>query len=797
MHTPVFLSVGGKRDADFAKLVHEHLGDALAYHYLVTGEETVEFRSEIEAKIHECDLFVVFWSNDYLESEHACNELAYFRKLVEAGPGIKKQLIVVPCDANGPDIQSKWTNPITQKSSEFILGRWRNERAVAVDADENRVAQLIKRKLQHLLVLNDVLIPRGWLTDQFKHEIAQPDYLARELIFVTGHEGDGRRTSLRQFMLQSYPHRIERPVTLDSVDGPEDLLIHLMEVSALKANSRDSIFQSINDNTSTIAKEIRKLLHAARDNRSFFTIAIDRFVAVDAVTIPTWLSDVLAVFSSGNAPLIFVVTSSPVTDGLLAHYPHAGRVRIPGLEEEEMNELVHRLALEDPSPARWTAPKKELVARTSGSSPAMCKSIMRSMASEQTLDFVDQIARRAEIDFGQALGELMAHWVRYYSDKRSDVLALRVIEKLGVTSKDVLDEILLPVTDMHGPVDLYTMRDQGLVEQLSDGIYRIPPLVQRRLGDALWGHVNNDDVDMLFNAFSKKILIAKSEFGAIYASNAAVVAVRTGSPGLAPQYEQYLTLAMLFKTGLERYSNKEWTLAHQTLQRSMARLMNTTSAVDVSTQIEIARFAGLAAARCSKNQEVENSCVFLETRFSKSKRAGSASAMAKFVRGFRNRLGRHWRAAINDFEEALGLLNNERFVERQRAAIYTELASTYLRTNPPQFDDALRMARAAFEQKDVTHTLSAYVHTLVFFVFRSGRFKNIESMAEYLTEIETLLQQLHIRSAANGQDFHANRLAEYQRERRTWERNFASTGLTPKSESIPAEPFDPVELDYL
>lgn len=675
MRTPVFLSVGGKRDVAFAKRVHEHLGDALAYHYQVTGEENIEFRSEIEAKINECDVFVVFWSDDYLQSEHACNELAYFRKLVETGPSLNKQLIVVPRDANGPDIQSKWINPITQKSDEFILARWRNERAVDVNADENHVAQLIKRKLQHLLVLSDVLIPRGWLTDQFKHEIARPDYLARELIFVTGHEGDGRRTSLRQYMLQSYPHRVERPVTLDSVDGPEDLLIHLMEVAALTAHARAAIFQSIEDATSTTIKEIRKLLHTARDNKSFYTIAIDRFVAVDTVTIPTWLSDVLAVFANGNAPLVFVVTSSPVTDGLLAHYPHAGRVRVPGLEEGEMNELVHRLALEDPSPARWTAQKKQSVAVTSGSSPAMCKSVMRSMASEQTLDFVDQIAKRAETDFGQALGALMAHWVRYYADKRSDVLALRVIEKLGVTSKDVLDEILLPVTEVHGPIDLYTMRDQGLVEQLSDGIYRIPPLVQRRLGDALWGSVNDGELNSLFNAFSKKILIAKSEFGAIYASNAAVVAARTGSPNIAPQYEQYLTLAMLFKTGLERYSNKEWTLAHRTLQRSMARLINTTTTVDVTTQIEIARFAGLAAARCSKDQEVENSCVFLETQFAKSKRARSASAMAKFVRGFRNRVGRHWPVAIKDFEEALQLLENERYVERQRAAIYTELAS--------------------------------------------------------------------------------------------------------------------------
>ena len=790
MRTPVFLSVGGQQDAAFAKRVHEHLGDALAYHYQVTGEETVEFRSEIEAKISGCHVFVVFWSADYLASDHARNELAYFRKLVESN-AIEKQMVVVPCDQNGPDIQSKWTNPITQKKEEYILGKWRNERAVDINADANRVAQLIRRKLEHLQVLCEVLIPRGWLTDQFKHEIAQPDYLARELVFVTGLEGHGRRTALRQFILQAYPHRIERTVSLDSIDGPDDLLIHLMEVASLPTIARSSIFDDIKNKYSTVVKEIRKLLHEARNNKSYYVIAIDRFAGVDAVTIPIWLSEVLSVFKTGNSPLIFVVTSSPVTDPLLAHYSGAGRVRVSGLEDGEMRELVHRLTLEDPVPTRWTSEKKNAVAASSGSSPAMCKSIMRSMTSEQTLDFVDDIARRAEIDFGQSLASLMGHWVRYYANKRSDLLVLCVIEKLGVASKDALDEIMQPAVEIHGQFDLYTMRDQGLVEQLSDGIYRIPPLVQRRLGDALWGKLKTAELDHLFTAFSKKVLIAKSEYGAIYASNAVTVSIRTGEGHVAPGYEKYITIATLFKSGLDRYSNKEWALAHGNLQRAMARLLDKTAVVDLSTQIEIARFSGLAAARCSEDMDMETACVFLETKFSNTKRSASANAMAKFVRGFKSRLGLTYRDAIEKFEQALHLLESERSVERQRAAVYTELTSAYLRTQPPQFDKALRMARAAFAQKDVIHTLNALIYAMVLYVFRSGKFTSIESVSEYVTEIENSLKQLEIRSQQNGQDFHVRRQTEYQRERIAWQNHIQKIHATAD------DSFAPIELDYL
>lgn len=794
MRTPVFLSVGGKRDAIFAKEVHEKLGETLAYHFMVTGEENVKFRPEIEAKINECDVFVVFWSEDYLASLHACNELAYFRKLVESGAAPKKQLMLVPRDGSGPDIQGKWINPITQKADEFILGNWRYERAVDVASDSERVSQLIRRKLQHLDIISDILIVRGWIVDQFKSEITLPNYLARELIFVTGMEGDGRRTALRQFMQQTYPHRIERSLSLDSAEGPEDLLIHLMEVCGVSTAARNEIFDSISNQSSTLQKELRKLLHLSRDTKSYYVIAIDRFVAIDSVAIPIWLSDLLSVFGVGKSPLIFIVTSSPVNDALLTHYPHAGRVRVPGLEDEEMKELSHRLALEDPDPTRWTLQKKESVAKTSGSSPAICKSIMRGLAAEPTLDFVDEIARRAEIDFGQTLAGLMAHWVKYYQDKRSDLFALRVIEKLGVTSKDALDEILQPIVSESGAIDLYTMRDQGLVEQLSDGVYRIPPLVQRRLGDALWKSIDTRDVDALFENFSKKVLINRSEYGAIYASNAAVAVTRSGED-VGKDFERYLTVSMLFKTGLDRYTNRQWKLANRTLQRVLMRLKDNNGSVDVNSQIEIARYAGLAAARCSEKQIVDEACAFLMSKFSKTKRSQSAKAMAQFVRGFMYRIGRLYLQAITEFESALQLLNNEKHVERQRAAVFTELASTYLRTQPPQFDNALKMARAAFAEKDVTHTLNALIHALVLFVFRSGRIKNGNTATAYIEEIENHLQQLKTRSSGNGQDFHVQRTAEYERERRIWERAVASSDLTYSYSS--EEQFSPIELDFL
>jgi len=760
MHTPVFFSVGGKVDAEFAKKVHGYLGERIAYHYQITGPASVNFKDEIEAKITECKIFVIFWSSDYLKSDDACNELAFFRKLAEEESS-ERQLIIVQCGEPNLDISSKWTNPISQSKDEFVLGKWRFERAIENNADANHVAQVIRRKLQTTNIIREVMIIRGWITDQFKNEISLPGYKARELVFVTGLEGHGRRTALRQYMHQASPQRIERVASIDSVSSPEDLLTTLLEVSSTTRASQDLIYSAIEEKSTTVIKEIRKILHQTRNNKSYYVITVDRFAGVDTVTIPSWLSEVMSVFTEGDSPLVFIVTSSPVSDNVLSQYKRAGRVRLPGLEDEEVRELVHKLSLEDPEPKRWTEKDKSLLASSCGNSPALCKSIMRNLASEPNLDFVSQIAERAIIDFSQSMAALMAHWVNFYKRRESDLFALMIIERLGVVSKMALDEIMEPIVKRSGEFDLYTLRDQGLVEQLSDGIYRICPLVQRRLGDALWGVHRGKEVNELFANFKGKNLIANTDCGPIYATNFVAAALRSDMKEVPLEYNRYITISVLFKAGYYKYSNGQNESAHKTLQRAVQILSNGTVKVDLSTEVEIMRFAGLAAARSNHRNEMEFACKYLETKFLGTKRVSAASAMAEFVRGFKFRLDHKFIEAIEKYQNALKLLASQKNVERQRAAIYTELTSSYLRTSPPDFHKALETARKSFNEKDTIHSLNVLIHALILFVYRFRE----KSNPDLVNEIEIRLKDLAIRCKQNGKDFYDKRMHEYERER--------------------------------
>lgn len=470
-------------------------------------------------------------------------------------------------------------------------------------------------------------------------------------------------------------------------------------------------------------------------------------------------------FADGNAPLVFLVTSNAVSAALLHFYPNAGRVSIPGLDEHEIEELTHKLSLEDPNPIRWTKEDKAIVTQACGSSPSLCKTIMLSIAGEPTLDFLKEIASKAEVTFSSHMSSLLRHLVARFKNSRHEILALRVIEKLGVVSKQALDEILEPILKGDS-YDLYQLREYGLVEQLADGVYRIPPLLQRRLGDALWGQLRDVDLNGLFASFANKLLVGSDGYGAIYASNRVSSAVRTGT-AVPEDLNRYMTLSTLFKAGLERYSNKEFVLSHGILSRAMVR-MRVSAVVDLTTQIEIARYFGLASARKPDLKGMNEACAYLNNSLSHSRKASQARAMALFIRGFNDRLNRAWNDAAHKFHNALYELRESKGAERQRGAIYTELSATYLRMNPPRLHDALEMANKAFEQKDVTHTLNAYVHALILYVFRSGEYKNEKMIASELKKIKALLIRLTDRSTENAQDFHLDRQREFEREYSRW-----------------------------
>lgn len=799
MQFPVFISMGGLADAAYSREIQSELGDQIAYHYQANGEEGIQFRAEIEAAIQTCRIFVVIWSEAYLQSEHAKNELAFFRKLTEPSNPDGKELIVIPREQGNPNIQLRWKNPITQRD-EHVLGDWRGKRALDAGVDAKRAAALIRRRLEAINVIHDIVIPRGWLIDQLKNTIILPNFQARELIFISGLNGDGRRTLLAQFMEQAYKHLTARHVALDSVDGPEDLLAPLMDAASLSINRRNEILSTIQADPKTVLKEVRKLLHEARTSKSYYAILVDKFVGADLASVPQWMPQLLEVFKAGPAPIIFLITSSPVSEALLKHFPSASQQHVPGLDENEIDQLVYQLSQEDPDPSRWTQEKRNLVARASGSSPSLCKSVMHTLRGELTLDFVDQISSRANENFGAALSSLMSHWVNIYLQRGVDLTALRVIEKIGVTSKEALDEVMQPFCKLHGDYDLYGLRSQGLVEQLADGLYRIPPLIQRRLGHALWSKSPQavSDADRLLQSFAKHVEVAKTEYGAIYATNAIHVSLRAGREKIAPEYEMYLTVSMLFKAGLDRYRNGQYKLANKILKRAIARLKENRGVVDITTKIEIARFAGLAAARSKDGTAVDSACQYLDSSFSDTKRHQSAVAMSFFIKGFSARLGHLYIDAKSHYQSALHHLTQESLAQRQRGAIYTELANVYLRLTPPDYTKALDFAKKAFEQNDVVHTLNAYVHTLIGFTFLSNQITNTKSLTPYLDDIDNLLQRLDARCAELSQDFSVFRRREFEYCYNMWQKKYVRGAAGRAIPELPPDSeFAPIELEFL
>lgn len=757
MTRPVFFSMGGEKDGAFAKQVKDLLPDNMVYFYRRTGVEGVPFRGEIETELQSCRLLVVFWSEDYLASEAAKLELAFYRRLVEGQGHGNREVLVVPVRPDGPNIQEKWTNPITQKEDDFILGRWRLDRALDPAPDPQKVADQVLRKMERSNLSGRVLVSRPSVIEDIKRAVEMPGYQAHEFLFVVGFEGNGRRTALRQYMSSSYGNLTERAVGFDSSEGPEDLLLRMLESSGVAAKAREEIIASIKAGITTAIKELRKVVHEARAGKSYFVLTLDRFAAVDTVGVPFWVTDAFVNFGAGNAPLVFLVTSNPVSDELLAHFPKAGRVRVPGLDEKEMGELVHRLSLEDREPQRWTAEAKAKVVAASGGSPSLCQTIMYAMVSGGSMDFLDVIAKREEESFSANMSALLQHIISRFQNRRNEVLALKVIERLGLTSKTALDEILEPITQ--GSYNLYELLEYGLLERLSDGIYRIPPLIQRRLGFLLLDSFQDENLDALFARFAQKVMVTTDDYGTVYATNKILSGLRSGAD--APGLGAYLTTAMLFKVGIERYSSENYVHAHSLLSRAMDKLDEKGTVVDASTQVEIARYFGLASARVKAENDVQRACGFLSQRFAGSGRARQASAIAKFVKGFELRVKSEANKAIPEFESAIDLLEGVRRAERQRGAILTELSRAYLLRKPPNCDRAVSAAQRAYGEKQTVHNLSGLIRALIQRLIEEDF--DDRKFEAHVKDIRTELALLDEMSRRTGSDFALIRLSDLER----------------------------------
>lgn len=758
MPRPVFFSVGGASDTKFAASVKELLPDAMVYLYTRTGEEGVAFKPEIERELQSCRLFVVFWSDDYLKSDAAKIELAQVRRMAETTDQAK-QVLVVPVKRKGPSIQSKWTNPLNAAlRNEFVLGKWRLDRALDGAPDPKKVAEFVRRKLEDADVFGRILVPRPFILDLVRGSVMNQEFRASEFVFVSGLEGDGRRTVLRQFMKASYANLTERLVSFDSAEGPEDLLLRMLSSAGATAIHRDEVMSGVSAGSSTALKEIRKVVHQARTVKSYYVLAMDRFSGADTVAVPYWVSEVFNHFSFGNSPLIFLVTSSPVTDALLTHYPNAKRVRVPGLDEREMAELVHRLSNEDTKIIDWTTERRRLVQAISGSSPSLCQTIMLTLRNEQSLDFLETISNREEERFAANMSAVLGHIVQQFKENPNDVLALRVIKRLGLTSKKALDEVMAPLM-REGSYNLYRMLEYGLVERLSDDVLRIPPLIERRLGYILGGATDNAELDTLFNTFGKRMLVGTDDYGAVYATNKATTGLVSGGEE-DPRLAHYLTTATLFKIGLEQYSNHDYVKAHAILLRAMEKLTQQNS-VDLSAQVEIARYFGLAAARVAAKSDVDRACDFLEVRMAGSPRAKQGKAMASFLRGFEARQRGNYAEAIREFEQAKHQLGSERSAERQRGAVLTELSRAYLRKSPPDYAKAVAAAQQAYEEKGVAHTLSGLIRARLHRTLSTAYSASTIYSAEVLA-IRRLIADLTLICTKTDRDFNLFREAELE-----------------------------------
>jgi hypothetical protein len=759
MTHPVFFSVGGT-DVALAEKVKEYLPDRLVYLYSRTGEEVVVITKELSQELQDCKLFVCFWSKRYLTSAACRWEFATAKERLQNGSLKIEQFLIIEVDVDRPSYtKAMWENPLS-KNNESVLGVLSDIRATPLPFDAQRLASAVNRSLDKIAPTPEVSIPRLELKRQFQEAMDRPSMRVAGLCFVTGLPGHGKRTAIHSYMQDNFKHLHAKQIVIDNLEGPEDMLQRMASSLGQSNDEIASFVQNVSGNLSAAQKVLQELLDLAQSRNIYFIICQDEFAAVDGAPLPYWVLGLFRNAGIQNSPKVFYVAKRRIPDALFDNFSASARFHVQGLDEDEAALLVTRLIHAYGGwKESWNEENKKIVISASGSSPSLCVEIFRLIRLHGNLDFLPQIAEAAAKGFSSGLTQLVQLMIAELKGKDNELLALYAIDRLGLISKTTLDEIVKPICDAKG-YDLYQLLEIGFVELLSDGVYRIPPLLQRRLGNVLFRGVDKEKFDARLKAFAVHMPIADKEYDSITIKNKITAQLISDIPQ-APDFAVFVTPSVLFKAGWRSYQRSDYSVAHKTFSRAFARIRDV---LDVQAKIEIVRFFGLACARQSDEDGFHQAIQTLSDVARMPKFASSANAMVHFLKGFKFRLARLYPDAIEEFTKGERYLRDSRFAASQKGAILAELALAREKSrSPASLPLAVEAARESFKVNPVIPTLDTLVRVLIHQCFNDDTVAQT-TFDSNTAEIDLLIADLSGRCDSVGDARHFLRKAQLEAE---------------------------------
>ena len=750
---PVFISFASE-DIENARKIGAAFPDDIVYLYERVGVEGANWPLEIEEEVRSCECFVVLWSKNYIVKEWARREMALAAGRVRSN-GLGVWVIIQLDDL---PLETKCINPLTGNEEDMLAPFRAKYRSVAAPFRTQVAKRAIGNALARVRPTRLPKLPRLELQEQLRRAISIDYRYRTAILFVSGLNGNGRKTLIESVMENDYPHLTGYIVPLDAADGPEDLLMRLwLDVLMLGLEEARRRLTSANNDPAKIYSMLNAAVKEFAQIKAYLVITFD--VPSEYVnSTPGWFRDALGKISSGFSPIIFVVLTRRVADNYVAAFTSAQSIFVHTLEENESRELAWRLVQAvDSHPARWKDENIAYLAQVGGGSPELVKDISIMAAREPTLDFLEQkvnpvVERFSEYLSGWVsaslggLGETLDH----------GLLVLKLVDRLGVADLQALKEIVGGNVASVGAT-LYVLRDSGLLEQLSDGIWRIPPLLRRRLNIHLTTWQLRETSDECLRKFADKPLHVQDEYGATYLVNALSAKI-TNDTKMSEEEASFVSVTMIFRAGLQSYRLGEYPKAYKIFRRAFERLENIR---DEDTKIELIRYFSLSSIR--EKHEWDAARNVLGTKFTGGRFEHKAKSIKHFLIGFAARLDGEFEKACEEFKLAYENAKNGYWSDRQRAIILNEWVRAYLYTNDPDYSYAVSLARESCGINLTPFTQDVLVRTLIMRTYRQKNLADHE-ISRGFEDIEKEMSILERKCEQAGQDFHRLRKVDLREQ---------------------------------
>lgn len=753
MTHPVFFSFAGDAK-QLAARIKGHFADDLVYMYTRTGVDGDSFPAEILTEIRQCQIFVVFWSKAYVE--HDARRPWCPRELITAASRIAQgslnRFLIVQADPT--PLEATIVDPDTGVSVDALKVLREDGRAFTYPLHERAIELRLSRELAQLDQCDHPVLPRLAHERQLRDALMTGNAFSKTPItFVTGFHGNGRRTLVRSVMGLDFRHLTEYTVSLDSADGPEDLL-RVIWGDVLKRSVREQrkMMKEVEDKPEALQRYYSQLGKELVANRSYVVISKDETTDISEV-VPFWVPAIFSAIAPAVQPLIFVIIGRGLPTPIQRLMPGIGEVPVPTLEDDESTQLVNMLisAIDPTRAARWRSHVGKITEAGAGN-PKLLVDIVRVAAKRPSLDFLQRDAAMQASRFDEHVQRVVEWAWDEVKEATLAVQVLDVINLLNVVHLDTLHEIFKDDSEGVGDA-LYHLNQVGLVEHLTDSTYRIPRALARKLNIFVAGKLPRSKTNEYLRRFAQTVEVGPDEYGGVTLTNRIQAQLVTNQP-IAEDDRVFITASMLFKAGWQRYRLAEYKSALPLLRRAFSMVDRVR---DDATKIEITRFFGLAAGREQSGEDVEAACRFLSGNGNFHHRFGpKARAMELFLRGFALKCDSQFDRALPYYEEALELLPEGGINDVQRSQSLNEMIQCLLRVDPVDYNKAVALGRRLYSLRETPNNIDVLLRALLGQTYHDPDVKT-ETVQNNLAEIETLERKLSQKCEGSSLSFHVFR----------------------------------------